>query len=269
MIFWVIFLIILTALLQKYILPDLTAKQKFYLTLTIGVLVISLSIGSYLSSREPNLYEQLNITRNTPNEKILELLKSREDLSQYYDEVKNHFYEIRCLNSTDPDWVTDSFKFYGTSLLVVNFVSFFNTASSRLMLLVILASLILEFCFFSKNLTLTFLNFTSCEFIEILRRALPGLAFIAALLAIVKKDHLIDLKKKFTQRLCQADEDLNELEQLVRQETIFDQIDACDIVRRVVEEDIKKDVIPNNSKKYFKYFFAGYLIYSVFSPTLK
>lgn len=268
MFLYVVVLVGLAFILKHFIFIRITTKQKVILTFSLGVLLVSASLGLFLSTKEPNLYEKLEIGRMMPKEEILKLLKKREDLIQYYEEVKNENYEFRCLNSTNPDWLSESFFFYGTSLIIVNLVSFNNSGSSKLILLVVSLTLILEFCLLTKNLTLDYLSFTSCEMIQMLRESVPSLSFCLAMLAVINKDYLLESKKKFINKLCEVDGDFKKLERLVRQEKVFDDFDASDIIRKVIDKKVKNSIPPNNVKKYLKYAFIGYFVYSIYKQSL-
>lgn len=264
MLLYAMALIALAYILKHFVFTNISTREKVILIVSLGVLLVSASLGIFLFTKEPNLYEQLEIGRMMPKEDILRLLKKREDLSQYYEEVKNDSYEFRCLNSTDPDWLSDSFFFYGSSLIIVNLVSFNNSGSSKLILLIVSLTLVLEFFLLTQNLTLQFLSFTSCEMIQMLRTSVPGLSFCLSMLAVVNQDHVSELRKHFVNKLCRADADFDSLEQLVRKEEEFDNIHASDIIRRVIDKRVKNSIPPSNTKKYLKYAFIGYFVYSLF-----
>lgn len=266
MLYEILFLGTSSYIIIKYIFPGRTAFEKLLITLTIGILFSALNLGLYLSSREANIYELLDVGRMIEPRILLKKLSNHETLSMYYDEVKTDQYETRCLNASNSDFIGESFGYYGSSLIVINLVSFWNTGSSRSMLLLVLVNLVIDYCFISKYITLLLFKFTTCELIVIVRQIMPGLSFIAAIIAIIRLDAAKAAKNKLNQNFCSQNEDYNRLNEMISREKVFEGLDPTDILRRVLDDKAKKEAPVNNTKKVFKYLFVGYFAYKAFFP---
>ena len=266
MFYEILFLGASSYIIIKYIFPGRTAFEKLLITLTIGILFSAVNIGLYLSSREANIYELLDVGRMIETKILLKKLAHHETLSQYYDEVKTDQYETRCLNASNSDFIGESFSYYGSSLIVINLVSFWNTGSSRSMLLLVLVNLVIDYCFISKYITLLLFKFTTCELILIARQVMPGLFFIGAVAAFIRLDAARAAKNRLNQTFCSQNENYSRLNEMISKEKIFEGLDPTDILRRVLDDKAKKEAPASRTKKIFKYLFVGYFAYKAFFP---
>jgi hypothetical protein len=195
---------------------------------------------------------------------LLRLISQNSEVSHLYEEVKNDQYETRCLNASSSDFIGETFSYYGSSLIVINLVSFTNTGSSRSMLLLVLLNLLLEYCLISKYITLQIFTYTTCELIQIIRHAMPGLVFISAIVAIIRVEVAQKAKKDLNDKFCQENENFKKLNELVSQMNGFQGLDCTDVLRKVIDDEAKKNAPPSNRKKYIKWLFFGYMVYSFY-----
>ena len=250
-------------LLQKILTFTSSYRNKFLMVIGVSALILSLNIGLYLNTKEPNLYEQLGVGRMIPLKEMLRLLRANAELRSFYEEIQQGTYELRCLNMTDSSWLTDSFTFYGESLIAVNILSFTSPGSSRLVLFTILLALVAELLICFKYLTLGVLIYTSCEQIVVLRKTVPGVAFAMYFLGQLRAAFLIEKKEDFNELIKREDSDIHKLAELLKEKELDKEFTVTDFIEYDFDVEAKKKATPSKMKKIMKYVGIGILIYSV------
>jgi hypothetical protein len=258
----VILLSTLGLALEKYCLPRLQLNSKIILVLSIGLLIISLKTGLYLSSKPLNIYEQLNVGRLISNKELLKLLRNHEILSGFYDAVKEDSYETQCIS--DSDFLSESLTFYGLSVLITNFLSFKNTSTSRLLLIGILLSLGLEFMILIKSITLNSLIYTQCEQIQILRSIIPGILFAIYLLLNIRQSHFIKKHKDFINIIKNSDKDTQDFYDLFISHGIDEYIDLTTFITKAIDNEAKLGYKPSKFKKICDLVIIIIVVHSIF-----
>ncbi|OMJ86050.1 hypothetical protein SteCoe_12484 [Stentor coeruleus] len=260
-----LFLFAVGVLLSKFIFRKLSFSQRFLVIFGIGVVISAYDIKSFIENKSPNIYQQLNIGRMMSTKEILKLIKIDSELYEYYEDIQRETYELKCLSLNNTSWLSESFAFYGQWILAINVLSFTQPLPSRLILLVMFGSLAIEFMIYLKKITLTFLIFTSCEQVVLLRSSIYGISFIIFFIGYLREINNKEKIQKFNRELISGDQDVERLNELLGRHELSEYFQVTDLLEKIIDKEAKDSAPPSKMKKIIKILAVGLILSSFIS----